>query len=168
MITEQKLTKYEKVEVVKEYVSKIQEYQSKVVEKLENFQNSVREDLTDLKKNTLAEETKRNIDLYHKYNVLWTKEKIHLSTLKGKLDIIESELTDYYRNHSDISSKLRSEQAIEKYVVCHDCYRAIKSLYDTQYVMTQFLENVMIMNKDRAFAIKNMIELLKIELGMIS
>lgn len=162
------LAKYENEDRIQEYVSKIKEVQAKVAEKLSSYQDSVTADLTDLKKTTLAEETKRNIDLYHKYNIVWSKEKVQLSTLKGKLDVIESELTDYYRNHSDISSKLRSEQAIEKYVVCHDCYRAIKSLYDTQYIMTQFIENVMIMIKDRAFAIKNMIELIKIEMGMLS
>lgn len=167
MITDRHISKYENESAVDEYNSKVNKIKDGVITKIKSMQDIISEDLPGLQKNMLAEETKKNIDLYHKYNGFLAHEKLKMIEYRSQLNKVEGELTDYYRNHSDISSKLRSEQAIEKYVNAHDCYRSVKELYDTQLVLVQFLENVVGMIRDRAFAIKNLIEVIKIELGMV-
>ncbi len=85
--------------------------------------------------------------------------------LRGKRDEIEGELQDYYRHHWDGSTKL-SEVAINKYTMAHPVFIAVNTLVKDYESLVLYIESVVGGFRDRGFAIKNLIELRKMELGL--
>jgi hypothetical protein len=79
---------------------------------------------------------------------------------------MEGELCDYYRFHWDKSTKL-TESAISKYVQSHPMFNSLNSFIQVLKVKIDYLENVIQTFNSRNFAIKNIIEVRKIELGLI-
>lgn len=167
MFSDKALLKYQKQELVDKYTDKMKEIVSKAMEKFEKLQNDIEEALTPIDKTNMVAESNRNIHLFHTYTSRLAEERIAVNDLKINREKIEGELFDYYRNHSDISSKLKSEAALSKYVYSHPCYIAINKLVKVQEALVGYLENVTVMIRDRGFAIKNVIESVKIELGMM-
>lgn len=167
MFSSQHLEKYQKKEAIQEYTKKIGAVKAKALEKFTELQEQVEQDLTKIDKTNLAGESNRNIHLYHTYLSRLTEEKFGLNDLKINREKIEGELFDFYRNHSDISSKLKYENAIAKYVYAHPCYIAINKLVKVQEALVSYLDGVITMVRDRGFAIKNVIEAVKIEMGMM-
>lgn len=167
MFNSQTLMKYEKKELIEKYSNKIKKIIDKSIEEYKSLTLEINDELTPIQKTNMVGESNRNIHLYHKYLSRLTEEKITLNDYKSNRDKIEGELFDYYRNHSDISSSLRSESAISKYVYAHPCFNAINRLVKTHETLVQFLEYVITMIRDRGFMIKNVIESVKIEMGMM-
>jgi len=166
MFSSKSLEKYQKPELIEKYSEKMNAMKTKALEKFNELQNQIEKDLVPIDKTNLAGETNKNIHLFHTYISRQTEEKIALSNLKVNKEKIEGELFDFYRNHSDISSKLKYENAIAKYVYAHPCYIAINKLVKVQETLVGYLENIITMIRDRGFAIKNVIEAVKIEMGM--
>lgn len=166
MYSDSVANKYSNAEKVSEYKNKISSIQEKVLEKLKYYEDKSKTELTSVDATNMGTESIRNIDLLHKFMSILSQEKIILENYKSQKEKIEGELFDFYRNHSDISSKLKSESAISKYVYAHSTFQEINKLVKTQLAIVEYLESLIIVIRDRGFAIKNYIEVKKIELGL--
>jgi hypothetical protein len=156
--------KYERQDLIAAYVKKISEVQEKLATNFNILTDEIKNVLP-IKDTELAQESDRNISKYHTYLSKTFDEKRKLASLRGKKDEIDGELNDYYRFNWDKSTKL-SETAIGKYVMSHPVYMAINNLVKDQEAVVSYLDGVVTGFRDRGFAIKNMIEMRKIEMGM--
>lgn len=166
MFTEQQLQKYADEEAVKKYTTKLDLMTSKTMEKFSTLREEVEKELVSIDRGNMIGESNKNINLFHRYTSRLAEEKLALHALESKQTKMEGELFDYYRNHSDISSQLKSETAIGRYVFSHDCYISLNNYIKTQQVLVQYIEDITKTLRDRGFAVKNVIEAVKIELGM--
>jgi hypothetical protein len=168
MYTEQELAKYENKDMVKNYVEKMGELSKKLHAKFADHRQFIENLLNPIERSNIIGESNKNIDFYHKINTRLAEERIKLHEYKDKSTEIESQIYDYFKNHSDISSQLKSETAITHYVEGHPCHRAINNIVVIQQTLVQYLETALNSVRDRGYAIKNIIEAIKIELGITS
>ena len=157
--------KYESSEQVEKYVKKMSENIGELEKKYENLKTSISSDLKDIDQTNLISEQNKNISLLHKYMTILSEERYTYQKIKNVASTIDGELNDYYRHHWDKSTKL-SETAITKYVQAHKCYIAINNYLKLCENINNHLENIVSIFKDRNYAIKNIIEVRKIELGI--
>ena len=158
--------KYEKKENQEKYKQRVDEQRDRAVENFKKLQEEVTNDITMIEKDNLVKETNSNISIYQKYVTKMAEEKLLLSTLNSKLEVMEAELADYYRFHWDKSTKL-TESAISKYVQAHPMYNSLNTYTEVVKVVIGYLDNVVQTFNSRNFAIKNIIEIRKIELGLV-
>lgn len=157
--------KYEKQEIVQKYVQKLEGVLEEHAKKFEKLQEEVETDLQPIDKTELVSETNKNIALYQRWITMLSKYKMTLMQYDAKLQNMEGELFDFYRFHWDRSTKL-TETAIARYVYAHPCYSALNNLVKLVKIVISYLESVVQNFNNRNFAIKNIIEVRKMELGI--
>ena len=157
-------SKFENQEVIVKYLEKIKEITDNVNKKLDELNKQIEAELP-IKAENLSGEADRNIGAYQRYLWTLTQERRQLASLRGKRDVMDGELQDYYRFNWDKSTKL-TETAISKYVGAHPCFSSLNNLVKDQEALVLFLDVTVANFRDRGFAIKNMIEMKKIELGL--
>lgn len=148
-----------------EYSKKIKQVSESISKKFDEFQKQVELDLTPIDKSELALETNRNISLLHKYLTRYAEEKMQLLNYEKKMDSIKAELFHFFRFDWDRSTKL-TESAIAKYVEGHECYIELNSLIQLQKILNNYIEGVIDTLRNRNFAIKNIIDVKKMELNI--
>lgn len=158
-------TKYEKQELISKYLEKLSKITETMKESFEKLNQEVSTELP-IKQDNLAGETDKNISVYHRYLTRFANEKQQLQRYRTQQSLIEGELNDYYRFNWDKSTKL-TETAISKYVSAHPVFIGVNTLVKDQESIVNYIEGVVGGFRDRGFAIKNLIELRKIELGMM-
>jgi hypothetical protein len=159
------IKKYESSEQVEKYTKKMSANIEELEKKFEALKNSIGSDLKEIDQTNLISEQNKNISMLHKYMTILAEEKYTYQKIKNVAAVIDGELNDYYRHHWDKSTKL-TEVAITKYVQSHKCYIAINNYLKLSENINNHLENVVSIFKDRNYAIKNIIEVRKIELGL--
>lgn len=157
--------KYEKQEVVQKYAQKLEAILEKQAEEFKKLQEEVETELKPIDKTELVAETNKNIALYQRWITVLSRYKMTLMQYDTKLEHMEGELFDFYRFHWDRSTKL-TETAISKYVYAHPCYMALNNLVKLVKIVISYLESVVQNFNNRNFAIKNIIEVRKMELGL--
>jgi hypothetical protein len=160
-----KVKKFDNPEAISKYVEKMNTLIEEYSKKYEDLQQKVDKDLV-INIQDLAKEADSNIGKYQNYVWMLTECKRNHSTYKSRRDVLEGELQHYYRFMWDRSTKL-SETAIAKYVASHDCLVALTKLVKEQETLVSCLEMTVANFRDRGFAIKNLIELRKMEMGMM-
>jgi hypothetical protein len=158
-------TKFASLEYSRKYAAKLEEVSKSVMAKFEKYQQEIAIDLTPIDKTELAVEVNRNISLLHRYITKYSEEKFQLSDYENKMESLEGELFDYYRFHWDKSTKL-TESAISKYVYSHIAHINLQNLVKLQKIIIDYLENVIETLRNRNFAIKNIIDVKKMELNI--
>lgn len=155
-VKQEAITKY--VDNVNKVIEKIREFRIQIIAKAESY-------LTDINRTELIAETNRNISAHHTFCTILSEQRMKLSQYENKLSAIEGDLFNYYRFDWDRSTKL-SETAISKYVYAHDCYLVINNLIDEQKITINYISDVIDVLKNRNFAIKNIIDVKKMELNL--
>lgn len=162
---EYELKKYESNEIITKYVEKMQKNTKDLEESFAHLKTEIAADLRDIDKAELVPEQNRNIHCLHKYMTRLSEEQYTYKKIKAAASKIEAELMDYYRFNWDKSTKL-TESAVTKYALNHRCYIAINDYMKLSETINNHLENIISIFKDRNYAIKNIIEIRKIELGL--
>lgn len=162
---EAQILKYEKQELVEAYVVKMKANVKTLEDSFAHLKSEVAMDLKDIDETELIKEQNKNIHYLHKYITRLAEEQYTFKKIKSSASKMEAELLDYYRFHWDKSTKL-SETAISKYATNHACYMAVNDYMKLAEIINSYLENIISTFKDRNYAIKNMIEVRKINLGM--
>ena len=157
--------KFETLELVEGYVSKLNSAKKDLEDKFEILKKSVEIDLCHIDETNLIQEQNKNISKLHKYITIVSEEKYTYKKISNVQAGIRNELYDYYKFNWDKSTKL-TESAINTYIEGHKCYIAIDTYLALSENINKYLENVISIFKDRNYAIKNIIEVRKIELGL--
>jgi hypothetical protein len=158
-------SKFEKIEIVNKYKEKLSNAYTELEKKFKALRDEADVDCNDIDKLDLISEQNKNMKLYQKYITKYAEEKILLNKIKASHAEMRAELYDYYKFNWDKSTKL-TETAVNTYVDAHTCYVVLNTYVELAKTMVEFLLNTIDIFKSRNYAIKSIIEVRKIELGL--
>lgn len=159
------VTKYEKNDLITAYETKIKSLIEETDKNYTEMRKEANDDMDDIDSTDLVKEQNKNMKLYQKYINKYAELKLTFAKVKQKHTTMEAELYDYYRFNWDKSTKL-TETAISKYVASHRCFIQLSAYVELLKNIIDFIEKNIEGYKNRNYAIKNIIEVRKIELGM--
>lgn len=157
--------KYESRTAINEYVLKINEQLKNLEKNFDALKAELKEDLKAIDSTNLISEQNKNIALLHKYMSRLAEEKYTNMKIQKVCDAMEAELMDYYKFRWDKSTKLTSTEVM-KLVSAHECFVVITKYLYLSEIINDHIENMISVFKDRNYAIKNIIEVRKMELGL--
>lgn len=99
----------------------------------------------------------------HRYNTEIAEARINLTAIKRKRNKIYGDLYEKYKFNCDY--KLDNKHEIETWINRSPKYQLILSYYEHQVSYIKYLEAIVQGLKDKRWAIRDIIENLKIELG---
>lgn len=157
--------KYESREVINDYVLKINKHIAELEERFKMLKEETSLDIKAIDATNLISEQNKNIAQLHKYLSRAAEEKYTYKKILSVCERIEAELIDYYKFKWDRSTKLTSTEVM-RYVEAHECYAVINKYLNLAEIINNFLDGIIALFRDRNYAIKNIIEVRKIELGL--
>lgn len=126
----------------------------------------IKEDFVAIKETELVNESNKTIQLYNKYSMLYVEKKPLLIKWQRQLEEMEAHLFDYYRYNYDISSKMTDSSA-NKYVHAHPIYTNLQILIDEMSNYLELIGRSLQYCDKRGYAVKNIIEIQKMQFGMM-
>ena len=164
-MNEYDVTKYEKREMIAKYVSKIDEMTKEAELKFAELQKEAETDSGEIDPTDLVTEQNYSISIMQKWITKMAEEKTTLKKINKRIYEMDAELYDYYKHNWDKSTNI-TDKAIEKYSKGHPCLLAVTTYAKTVEDIVEYTRSVIEVHKSRQFAIKNIIELKKMELGI--
>lgn len=158
--------KWMKDEYIKQYISKVEKVTGHILTKFEKLSAQATEDLCELTRDNVVPESSANIGKYQRWLDRLFEERKTLNDFKFKKTKMFGELYHHYKFNSDIKDRLRSDNAINKYVEKHDCFIAISEIVKMQESLVLYIEGTVQNLHSRNFAIKNIIAAWSAELGI--
>lgn len=157
--------KYESRDIINEYVLKINKHITELEERFKILKEETNVDIKSIDSTNLILEQNKNIAQLHKYLSRAAEEKYTYKKIESVCAKIQAELIDYYKFKWDRSTKLTATEVM-RYVEAHECYTVINKYLNLAEVINTFLDGIISLFRDRNYAIKNIIEVRKIELGL--
>lgn len=109
----------------------------------------------------LITDNQNNLGLQHFYLQLYINSKSELIKLDRIVESCYKELYNHYR--FEFPKVLKSASEIDIYIKGDEKYKKVKSILDLKTLEVKYLEEIIRMFQNRAFAIKNAIELEKLK-----
>ena len=128
--------------------------------------NKIREDLDDsfqINQRNLDTEVMKTISKLHYYNSILSEEKLQLKKIIRKKNEIYGKLYEKYRFNYDM--KLDKGE-ISHWIERNPLWQKINNYYESHKELCDFIERTLKSFQNKSFAIKNLIDLKRIELGM--
>lgn len=142
-------------------------------EKLEQKDDEALEKIAELKEilkkpfkinpSEIDKEIIHTISEMHRYNTEIAEARVNLTAIKRKKNKVYGELYQKYKFNYDY--KLDNKHEIETWIERSPKYQLIVTYYEHQITHIKYLEAVVQGLKDKRWAIRDIIENLKIELG---
>lgn len=148
------------------FIKQTEQVSEKIEEKFEKLLELSTEEISPITKENALEETTANIGKYQRWLERLYRERQNLFKFKSKCDKIENELYHYFKFNSDLRDKLKSDASINRYINANDCCIAMKEVIRKQEAVIEFIQGTVHNMNSRNFAIKNIIEIWKAELGL--
>ena len=136
--------------------------ESKNLQGIDRLKLKVAEDLR-IDSEKLKDEISKNGNLYHYYLELYINEKKDLGKLERIYDKAFKSLYHKYRFENEFRLKTSSE--IQIYIDGDPRISKVKEMINNSKISIEYLEKVLDLFKMRSFALKNMVEMIKLESG---
>lgn len=157
---------YDDEKIIKQKMDTYIKFTEAQEEFIEKVKTNIEEDCVSIDETNLVSESNKAIQGYSKYSLKYTDAKSNYITLNVKINELRGHLYDYYKFNWDKSTKI-TDGAVEKYILSHPLYNKLFILLENQKNLLDLLERTLEYFKNKNFTIKNMIEIRKINLGMM-
>lgn len=138
--------------------------------KLDEYLDEIREELEGqicpVTRDNAQAESVNNISRYHRWIVIKQDLKRKLNNLRVQLDKMDSQLSHYYKNNSDICDKIKSDTAAQRYIDGNKCRSTLREFVLNTEAAYEFANDAIKLIYNRGFMIKDVIDIWKIEFGL--
>lgn len=151
---------------IEKFVEVIEEKQKKLDEFVDERREELEEQICSVNRDNAQAESVNNISKYHRWIDIKQQLKRKLNNLRVQLDKMDSQLSHYYKNNSDICDKIKSDSAAQRYIDGNKCRSALKEYVLNTEAAYEFANDAIKLIYNRGFMIKDVIDIWKIEFGL--